>query len=162
VGVQGELRFPDAVELRVQGASIALARGRVREAAAEVAVAASADPEYAEEAAELYRQAGDRSAALRWNAQVVDPAAKARQRLGLLLEGRSWDQVLALAPRLERLGLLGDSSVAYGVAYAHFQVRDLEVAEQLLRRVTDPQVFAMANELRGAMNACREEPRSCP
>lgn len=160
--IQGELRFPHDVRLRVQDAGVSLSAGRLREAADQLAIAASVDPEYADEAAELFRKVGDLDTALRFNALVLDPATKARQRLGLLLEARSWDQAMALEPRLDRLGLLDESSVAYGAAYVRYQVHDLDAAESLLRRITDASGFAMANELRGAMDACRQDDRACP
>lgn len=159
---QGMLRFPEALDLRVASAGLAHEAGRHRDAARQLSVVAAVDPDYADETAELYRKAGDLDAALRWNGAVPDPVEKARQRLGLLLEDGRWDHVLALEERLVRLDLHADSAVAYGLAYARFRTGDLDAAEAHLRRITDPQVFALANELRAATTACREDPWSCP
>lgn len=158
----GALRFPGALELRTASAALALEAGRLRDAANQLALVAAVDPDQADETAELYRRAGDLDAALRWNGAVPDPREKARQRLGLLLEGGRWDRVLALEERLLRLDLLDDSAVAHALAYARFRTGDLDGAEAHLRRITAPQVFALAAELRAAMTACHEDPWSCP
>ncbi len=160
--IQGRLRFAGRKEPWVQSAGLALVLDRPREAAGYLGVAAEIDPSLAYEAAEVWRQAGDLVQALRLNADVMDPAKKARQRIGLLIEQGAWDQVVALEPRAVRLDLLADEPVAYGLAYARFRTGELEEAESLLRGISDPKVFALATELRGAMDACREDPGACP
>lgn len=159
---QGRLRFPERKEPWVQSAALALALGRAVEAASYLGVAAELDPELAYEAAEVWRQAGEPAQALRLNAQVVDPARKARQRLGLLLEAEAWDRAVALEERALRLELEGDGAVAYGLAYARFRTGDLDRAEDLLRGISDPKVFQLATGLRSAMDACRQDPGACP
>lgn len=159
---QGRLRFPERKEPWVQSAGLALALDRPREAAQHLAVAAEIDPAFAYEAAEVWRQAGDLAQAFRMNAAVIDPAKKARQRLGLLIEQEAWDQVVVLQTRLERLTLLEDPAVSYGLAYARFRTGDLDGAEVLLRGISDPKVFQLATELRAAMETCREDPGACP
>lgn len=159
---QGRLRFPGEARAWVASAALAVDQGRAAEAAGYLQVAAEIDSTYAFEAAELWRRAGDVGQALRLNAEVLDPAKKARQRLGLLVDQEAWDQVVALEPRAERLGLVEESSVAYGLAYARFRTGELDAAEGWLKRVTDPKVFQLATELRGAMAACRDDAGACP
>lgn len=159
---EAQLRFPEGLEIRVALAASALDAGALFEAAGQLSIVAAADPDWADVAAEVFRKAGDLDTALRWNAAVPDPVDKARQRLGLLLEYGRWDQVLALEKRIERLGLLEDSAVSYALAYARFRIGDLDAAEQHLRRITDPQVFAQTHPLRAAITACHEDPWSCP
>ena len=108
---------------------------------------------------ESTRDAIDR--ALYMNAQVVDPAEKARQRLGLLLESGRYIQALALESRLARYELHTDDTVAYAMAYARFQVGDFDGSDEWLGRITDPKMFENATRLRSAIERCREEPDSC-
>lgn len=141
-------------DLLVQAARAALDAGQPQSAGRFLERAAILDPALALEAAEAWRRGGDLEAALRVNAQVVDPAAKARQRLGLLLEAEAWDRALALQERLSRLGLAEDDGVAYGLAYAAFRLGDLGRAERWLADITDPEVFRRATELRQVMAQC--------
>ena len=72
------------------------------------------------------------------NGEVADPVAKARQRLGLLLEAESWDRAVALEDRLVRLGLADDDGVGYGLGYAWFRIGDLARAERWLQGIPTP------------------------
>lgn len=141
-------------DLLVQAARAALDDGQPRNAGRFLERAAVLDPALALEAAEAYRRGGDLDAALRMNADVVDPQAKVRQRLGLLLEAESWDRAVALEERLVRLGLRDDDGIAYGLAYAWFRLGDNARAERWLRGISDPEAFQRATELRQAMAAC--------
>lgn len=159
---EGRLRFPNEVDLWVQSAVLSLAQDRPAEAGQFLAVAAEIDPKYAFEAAECYRKAARYDRALALNGLVADGPEKARQRLGILLETERWEHALALQPRIERLGLLSDASIAYGLAYARFVVRDHAGSEALLKQIADPAVYQAANELRLAMAACDADPAACP
>lgn len=141
-------------DLLVEAARAALDDGQPRNAGRFLERAAALDPPLALEAAEAYRRGGDLSAALRMNAQVADPSAKARQRLGLLLEDEAWDRAVALEERLRRLGLAEDDGIAYGLAYAWFRLGDGERAEAWLEGIQDPEAFQRAIELRQAIAAC--------
>jgi tetratricopeptide (TPR) repeat protein len=162
IAATGRLRFPERAEVWTQSGAIALAQGRLPEAARDLTIAAEIDPALAYEASELWRQAGDLDAALRLNSAVPDPAKKARQRLGILLDQASWDQVVALEPRLERLEVLDEDVVLYGLAYARFQRGELNAAESYLGRIDEPAVFKLATALRTAMEACRDDVWACP
>ncbi len=148
------LEESDSRDLLVQAARAALDAGQPRNAGRFLERAAVLDPALSLEAAEAYRRGGDVEAALRVNADVADPIAKARQRLGLLLQGEAWDRALALEARLSRLGLAKDDGVAYGLAYAAFRLGDNARAEHWLKDITDPDAFARATALRQVMAAC--------
>lgn len=152
------LELGDDRDLLVQAARAAIDAEQPRSAARFLERAAVLDPALALEAAEAWRRAGDPGAALRMNGEVADPALKARQRLGLLLDAEAWDRALALEERLVRLGLSDDDSVAYGLAYAAFRLGDPALAERWLQGITDPEVFRRATELRQAMAQCE----GCP
>jgi tetratricopeptide (TPR) repeat protein len=144
----------DDRDLLVQAARTSLDADQPRNAGRFLERAAVLEPALALEAAEAYRRGGDLEAALRVNGQLLDPVAKARQRLGLLLEGEAWDRAVALEDRLERVGLAQDDGVAYGLAYAWFRLGDLERAERWLKGIDDPEAFRRATELRQAMAGC--------
>jgi tetratricopeptide (TPR) repeat protein len=148
------LRQGDDRALLLAAARAALDAGQPRNAGRFLERAAVIDPALALDAAEAYRRAADFEAALRCNAAVQDPAAKARQRLGLLLDAEEWELAVALEERLDRLGLGEDDGVAYGLGYAWFRLGDFDRAEARLGSIADPEVFRRANELRGAMAAC--------
>ena len=141
-------------DLLVQAARAAIDAGRPRAAARFLERATVLDPTLALEAAEAWRRAGDPEAALRMNGLVEDPVAKARQRLGLLLESETFDRALALEERLVRLGLADDDAVAYGLAYAAFREGEVDRAEQWLGTIVDPAMFQRGTELREAMAGC--------
>lgn len=152
---EARLRFGGDTRLDIQLAAVHADAGRPLAAARLLQPVAHDDPELADETAELFRRAGHLDAALMMNAEIPDPVTKVRQRFGLLLDSGAWERAAALQPRLSRLGLLEDDRVRYGVAYAWFQVGDLDAAEALLRGVSDPIVFRQATELRRAMDAQR-------
>jgi len=141
-------------ELLVQAARVALDAEMPRTAGRFLERAAFLDGRLALEAADAYRRAGDMDGALRMNGRVADPIAKARQRLGLLLEAESWERALALEERLVRLSLTEDDGVAYGLAYAAFRMGDQDRAESWLSGISDAEVFRRANELREVMEQC--------
>lgn len=141
-------------DLLVQAARSAIDDGQPRNAGRFLERATVVDPALALEAAEAYRRSGDLDAALRMNGEVADPVAKARQRLGLLLEAESWDRAVALEDRLVRLGLAEDDGVGYGLGYAWFRIGDLARAERWLQGISDPDAFRRATELRQVMAAC--------
>jgi tetratricopeptide (TPR) repeat protein len=107
------------------------------------------------EAAELYRQAREYYRALALNARVSDSKKRLRQRLGILLELRRYEQVAAMERDLRRVGLLEDETLRYAVAYAHFKTGDYASADRLLSGLTDSAIFRQATELRKAMEDCR-------
>jgi tetratricopeptide (TPR) repeat protein len=150
---EARLRYPDEPRLDVRLAAVSVDAGRPLAAARLLQRAAARDPSMADEAAELFRRAGQLEAALMMNAQVLDPTEKARQRFGLLLDAGSFDRAVALQDRLSRLGLLTDDRVRYGLAYAWAEVGDLERAGALLSGISDPEVFRQATELRRVLQA---------
>jgi hypothetical protein len=154
-------RFPAAVEPRVALASACLDAERPHCAGSLLEEASAFDPTYASEAAECFRRAGEIDRALYLNGQVQDEQVKVRQRLGLLLEQERFDQAAALDPRLQRLGLLDDEELRYALAYAHFQTRGYDRAEELLTGLSTPHLFRQATGLREAMDRCRRGEGGC-
>ncbi len=148
-------------DLLVQAARASLDAGLPRAAGRFLERAATLDPALALEAAEAYRRGNDLDAALRLNADVPEPLAKARQRLGLFIDAGAWDRAVSLEGRLERLGLGRDDGIRYGLAYSYFRLGDMPAAERWLGDISDPAAFRRATDLRRAIAACAEG-GSCP
>jgi len=131
-------------------------------AAAEILVQqAERDPSLLGEAAELFRRAGHPQRALSLNARVTDSARKHKQRLGLLVELKRFDEVAGMEAALYRAGLMGDEDLRYALAYAHFQGGDFARAEGHLTALTRPELFRKATELRRLMADCSADRWSC-
>ncbi|NEZ03936.1 tetratricopeptide repeat protein [Wenzhouxiangella sp. XN201] len=123
--------------------------------------AARLDPSLMAEAAELYRRAGWLMQALTLNARVIDQPKKLKQRLAVFIELGRFDQAAGMESDLVRTGLLNEEDIRYALAYALFKTGRYEQAESHLTRLTRDDLFRKANELRRAMEQCRDEPWFC-
>lgn len=153
---------PQSVDVLVQLARVYLEDKRVRTAASILERAAYLKPKLMIEAAELYRRGGMLWRALYLNAQVTKQAPKMRQRLGLFIELKRFEEAAALAPRLSRLGLLRDQKLLYALAYSCFKTGRYKDAKKWLGRLTDRSLFQKAIALRKAMQSCTERKWWCP
>ncbi len=155
------LEFPDDEAVAIQLGHTYLDQGRPLTAALIFDRLSRRNPKYAVEAAELYRRAGKPLRALAVNARVAEQSEKIRQRLGLLVDLERFEQAAALHPRLSRLGLLADDAIRYALAYAYYRTSRFGQAEQILGPIQDADLFRQANELRRAMEACRQRGWAC-
>lgn len=158
---EARLRNPEHGEVIAQLARCYLDAGKPLAAASLFEQAARIDPNYAQDASELYRRAGAPDRATRMNALVVDQKAKIRQRLGILIDQQRFEEAAAMQPRLVRLGLLDDDNMRYALAYAKFRVGEISAAETLLDGVQDREVFRRAAALRQAMAVCARDKLAC-
>ncbi len=158
---EGRLRHPGHDQLTVSLGFAYLAADMPLAAGELLLRASDADAAVALDAAEAFRRAGQLERALYCNSLVPDPAAKARQRLGLLMEAQDHERAVALQPRLDRLGLLDDDALAYALAWSWFQLDDFDNSERLLRTLEDPTFFEYANQLRTEMQACAAVAGGC-
>jgi tetratricopeptide (TPR) repeat protein len=147
LGEAARLTFLDSPRPRVALATACMATESWRCAGTMLDEAAAFDAQYAVQAAESFRRAGDLARALYLNGRVTDPKEKARQRLGLLLELRAFAEASALDARLTRLGLVEEDQVAYALAYAHATVGNRDRAAALLTRLTDPSLVRLGTTL---------------
>lgn len=152
---EGRLRYPAEDQILVTLARTYLDQGRYRSAGQILEEAASRDPKYASEAAELFRRSGDIHRALYINSGLTDQKAKARQRLGLLLESERYEEAISLGPRLERLALFEDQDVRYALAFANYRSGHYDRAEEHLKTLTRPELFKASAELRKAIEVGR-------
>lgn len=113
------------------------------------------------ESAELYRQAGDLSKSLSLNQFIPSSKDRLRQRLLVLLDLQDYEALAAMALDLKRVQLLEDENIRYAVAYAFFEIGNFEQSEFYLAKISKPDLFRKAAELRRSMAACRAEPLTC-
>lgn len=155
------LRFPADVGIDKALAQTWLGKGDPLAAAEILASAALREPALNLEAAELFRRAGHPARALRLNAAITDPAAKLRQRIGILIEQRRFDEVAASEAALARVGLLADEDLRYALAYAWYRIGDHAAAERNLVPLQRPELFRKASELRRLMQECAATRWTC-
>jgi tetratricopeptide (TPR) repeat protein len=112
-------------------------------------------PQYAYEAAELFRQEQHWSRALSLNARVIDQPKKFKQKLAILLAKGDFELAAGLESDLERLGLLQTEDLRYALAYALFKTGRFTEANQHLARIQRPDLFKKAVALRKEMAQCQ-------
>ena len=156
------LVHPEEVNVAIQLAQAYLAQGHTFTAARLFEHAARTDAALLLDAAELYRRANRLDTAERLNAKVADQKTKIRQRLGLLIELSRFEEAAALGPRLDRLGLLKEDAVTYGLAYAYFMTGQFDAAERRLKTISDAALFEKAIQLRRIMGTCAASGWQCP
>ncbi len=152
---EGRLRYPADDQILVTLARTYLDQRRYRSAGQILEEVAARDPKYASEAAELYRRSGDIHRALYINSGLTDQKAKARQRLGLLLESERYEEAVSLGSRLERLSLFEDEDVRYALAFANYRSGRYDRAEEHLKALTRPELFKASADLRKAIEIGR-------
>lgn len=155
------LRFPQDSAIAKALAQTWLERGDTLAAAEILAQQAEREPELLPEAAELFRRAGHAVRALALNARVVDQSKKLKQRVGILVQLRRYEQVAGMEDALYRVGLLHDEDVRYALAYAFFKGGDFETTEKHLSALTRPELFRKAAELRRLMQECTDARWAC-
>lgn len=155
------LSYPDDGAVAKALAQTWLARGDMLAAAELLALQAEREPAVLPEAAELFRRAGHGVRALALNARVTDPAKKLKQRVGLLLQLRRYDQVAGMEDALRRADLMGDEDLRYALAYSQYKGGDFDAAEVHLSALTRPELFRKATELRRLMQDCAQTRWTC-
>ena len=158
---EARLRFDGNEKITLQLARAYMGEGRTLTAARLLHSLARSDRKLTLDAAELYRRAGRLSMALALNADVVDQEAKIRQRLGILIEQKRYEEAAGLEPRLSRLGLLGEDAVRYALAFALFEIGRFDEAEEHLSKIVDSEIFQKASGLRRAMERCSAQGWEC-
>lgn len=138
-----------------------LEKGDAYAAAELLADVAERDPALFAEAAELFRRAGHPMRALMLNARVEDGARKLKQRVGILVELKRFEQVAGMEAELYRNGLLSDEDLRYALAYAYFRGGNFEAVERHLTALTRPELFRKATELRRLMQDCADQRWTC-
>ena len=157
----GRLNYPDNDDLAKALAQTWLDKRQPLAAAELLAGVAERDPSLLAEAAELFRRAGHTQRALNLNARVREPDKKLKQRVGILLEMKRYDQVAGMEGALERARLLGDEDIRYALAYALFRSGRYEEAETHLQALTRADLFRKSTELRKLMADCADERWKC-
>jgi tetratricopeptide (TPR) repeat protein len=155
------LRFGPGENLTKQLAAVWLDRGMPLVAAELMHGAAQQNPALLPEAAELFRRAKQPQRALLLNAGISDQRVKLKQRVGLLLELGRYAEVLAMETALTRTGLIAEEEIRYAVAFSNYRNGDFEATERHLQKLTKPDLFRKATELRKLMSDCAEQRWQC-
>jgi tetratricopeptide (TPR) repeat protein len=158
---RARLQFPDDPAVAKALAQTWLERGETLAAAEILMQQAEHDPALLPEAAELFRRAGHAVRALAINARIPDQSRKLKQRVGLLVQLRRYEQVAGMEEALYRVGLLQDEDVRYALAYSHYKGGDFAAAEKHLQALTRPELFRKATELRRLMQDCADSRWAC-
>jgi predicted Zn-dependent protease len=158
---QAKLLFPAETSVKKVLANTYMDMGQLNAAADLVLEAALLEPALISEAAELYRRAGRPHRAMLLNSQISDQETKLKQRLALFLELQQFEQAAAMDNSLLRLGVLEDEDIRYAVAYAQFKTGNFAAAEAHLQKLTRPDLFRKAAELRSAIQDCAEDAWQC-
>ncbi|GAB4260731.1 MAG: hypothetical protein Kow0065_11050 [Methylomicrobium sp.] len=138
-----------------------LDQGMTNTAAAIMEQAAAFDPEFINEAAELYRRAGRLHRALFINARIPKQDVKLKQRLAILLALKRYDMVVGMESALYRAGLLTDQNIRYALAYASFSIGNFEQTRRHLEPIKEPGLFKRAVELRRLIQECEQDSMKC-
>lgn len=138
-----------------------LEKGNSYAAAELLAGIAEREPALFAESAELFRRAGHPMRALMLNARVEDGARKSKQRVGILVELKRFEQVAGMEAELYRQGLLADEDLRYALAYAYFRGGNFAAVEGHLSALTRADLFRKATELRRLMQDCAEQRWTC-
>ncbi len=153
--------YPGDADVNKVLAHAYLDQGQINTAAELIYEASLLEPALTGEASELFRRAGRPNRALMLNGQISDQQVKFRQRLALLLELKRYEQAAAMENDLRRTGLIEDEDIRYALAYADFKTGDFDTAELHLQKLTRPDLFRKAAELRRAIQDCSEDSWQC-
>ena len=155
------MKFPESQNVIKVLAATYLEKGEPLAAGELMYRASLSDPTLKPEAAELFRRAKLYARALAVNAQIEDQPLKLKQRLGILIELGRFAEVRGMELALTRTRLLEDEDVRYALAYALFKEGDFAAAEAHLTKLTKPDLFRKATELRQSMQDCAAERWRC-
>lgn len=155
------LKFPSSENVVKALAATYLEHGQPLAAGELMYRAALANPALKPEAAELFRRAKLYARALAVNAEIADQPVKLKQRLGILIELGRTAEVAGMQAALLRTRLIEDEDVRYALAYALFKEGDFVGAEGHLAKLTKPELFRKATELRQSMQDCADERWRC-
>ena len=154
----GRLLYPGYNRLTLSLAQCYLELGFPLAAGSLIGEAAAMDSSLNFEAAEIYRQTGAYRRALFYNSLVPDETKKASQRFNILLGTESYEEALALEPRMIRLKVLDDDKMRYSIAYALYMVGRYDDAVVYLNKIDTAEYFARGTQLRRAIEIIRSQP----
>jgi hypothetical protein len=78
-----------------------------------------------------------------------------------LVELENFDLVAGMGDALYRNGLLENQDIRYAHAYALYRTGDFKASQQQLTKLTRPDLFRKATELRKAMDKCADAKWRC-
>lgn len=123
--------------------------------------AAKLDPKYYKDAAELYRKIGKYEKALTLNGKVENSREKLKQRIGILIDMKRYDQVMGLEDFIKANQLDNDDNIKYAIAYCAFMSDRLDKAEEYLKQIKDDSVYKKSVQLLQIISRCRANRDYC-
>jgi len=119
------------------------------------------DRTYTKEAAEMMRRAHQFIIALYKNSQMLDMKEKLKQRVAIYIEFGAYERIIVSEKALKRSGLIEDETIRYALAYSYYMTYSFDKSEAQLKKLTRPDLFAKATELRKNMQKCENDGWEC-
>lgn len=155
------LKYPKDQKVLAQLGRVWMESGHILAAALLFDQASNSDPKYIADAAELYRRAKKLHRALLLNTRISDQKEKIRQKMAVWLEMEEYELVAGMTDDLQRTGLLQNDNIRYALAYSYFSIGSFQQAEKHLKKLTTPEYFSKAADLRREIERCKVEEYSC-
>ncbi len=149
------LKFPANARVKLMLAQCYVDREMYLTAAGIVEQLSYDDYEMTNDAAELYREAGDFLKSEYLNTLLSDQVDKTRLRFNTLIQKKSFEQAAALEMRLKRLGLLDEDGIKYALAYVFYQTQEYGKAVSYLSGIDDSILFRQSSQLRKAIESAK-------
>lgn len=161
LGEKLKLQYPSNATIIVQLAHLYITNEMIQAAADLFDQASNYDEKYTQEAAEMLRRAKEFVLALYKNSQMLDTSEKLKQRIAIYLEYGAYEQIVVSHAALKRSGLLEDETIRYALAYSYYMVGEFSACENELKKLTKPDLFQKATEIRKSIQKCKEEKWEC-
>ncbi|MDF1881444.1 hypothetical protein JHD50_09050 [Sulfurimonas sp. MAG313] len=158
---EANLRFESSADITVILAHLYLDKEMIQAAANLFDEASIEDLKYTKEAAEMMRRAHKFVTALYKNSQMLDLKEKLKQRVAIYIEFGSYERIVASESALYRSELIQDESIRYALAYSYYMIGQHDNAEKELKKLTRPDLFNKATELRKNMQKCKDNHWEC-
>jgi len=155
------LLYPKNATMTVLLANLYIDKDMIQASADLFAEASLQDEQYIKDSSEMFRRAKDYVQAIYKNSQILDAKEKYKQKVAIYLEFANYEKVIATESALQRNGLLKEQNMIYALAYAFYMTGEFDKCEEYLKKITRPDLFQKAIELRKNMNKCKNNHWEC-
>jgi uncharacterized protein HemY len=118
-------------------------------------------PKFSAKAATLYLKSGEPVRSLQLNRRINQQEEKFRQRVGIDIHLEDYESMVAKTDSLMRYDLLKDENILYALGFAHYKNGDYAQSKNLLKKITDNQLFNKASHLFQQIEICQNDPYAC-
>lgn len=158
---QANLRYIESADITVMLAHLYIDKEMIQAAADLFDQASIEDSKYTKEAAEMMRRAREFTLSLYKNSQMLEAKEKLKQRVAIFIEFGSYERIIASEKALVRSELIEDESIRYALAYSYYMIGEYDKCEAELKKLTRPDLFSKATELRKNMQKCENNHWEC-